>query len=63
MDGQAKRVTIYVGETDQWHHQPAYMAMLEFLRREGCAGATVECGLAGFGGNSRIKTASIARII
>jgi CBS domain-containing protein len=59
MDGQAKRVTIYMGETDQWHHQPAYMGILEFLRREGCAGATVERGLAGFGANSRIKTASI----
>lgn len=59
MDGQAKRVTIYMGENDQWHHQPAYMGILEFLRREGCAGATVERGLAGFGANSRIKTASI----
>jgi CBS domain-containing protein len=59
MNGLGKRVTIYIGETDQWHHQPAYMAILEFLRREGCAGATVERGLAGFGANSRIKTASI----
>jgi CBS domain-containing protein len=59
MNGQGKRVTIYVGETDQWHHQPAYMAILEFLRREGCAGATVERGLAGFGANSRIKTATL----
>jgi CBS domain-containing protein len=59
MDGQGKRVTIYIGETDQWHHQPLFMAILEFLRREGCAGATVERGLAGFGANSRIKTASL----
>lgn len=59
MDDQGKRVTIYIGETDQWHHQPLFMAILEFLRREGCAGATVERGVAGFGANSRIKTASI----
>jgi CBS domain-containing protein len=59
MNGLGKRVTIYIGETDQWHHRPAYMAILEFLRREGCAGATVQRGLAGFGANSRIKTASI----
>jgi CBS domain-containing protein len=56
MDGQGKRVTIYIGETDQWHHQSLYMSILEFLRREGCAGATVERGIAGFGANSRIKT-------
>jgi CBS domain-containing protein len=62
MNGQGKRVTIYIGETDQWHHQPAYMAILEFLRREGCAGATVERGLAGFGANSRIKTASLLEL-
>jgi CBS domain-containing protein len=62
MSAEGKRVIIYIGETDKWHHQPAYMAILELLRREGCAGATVERGLAGFGANSRIKTASILDI-
>jgi CBS domain-containing protein len=62
MNGQGKRVTIFIGETDQWHHQPAFMAILEFLRREGCAGATVERGIAGFGANSRIKTASLLEL-
>lgn len=62
MNGQGKRVTIYAGETDQWHHRPLYLAVLEFLRREGCAGATVERGLAGFGANSRIKTASLLEL-
>lgn len=62
MNGQGKRVTIFIGETDQWHHRPAFMAILEFLRREGCAGATVERGLAGFGANSRIKTASLLEL-
>jgi CBS domain-containing protein len=59
MDGLGKRVTIYIGESDRWHHQAAYMAILELLRREGCAGATVERGVAGFGANSRIKTAML----
>jgi len=62
MNGQGKRVTIFIGETDQWHHRPAFMAILEFLRREGCAGATVERGIAGFGANSRIKTASLLEL-
>jgi CBS domain-containing protein len=62
MDGQGKRVTIYIGETDQWHHQPLFIAILEFLRREGCAGATVARGIAGFGANSRIKTASLLEL-
>jgi CBS domain-containing protein len=59
MDGLGKRVTIYIGESDRWHHQPAYMAILELLRRNGCAGATAERGLAGFGANSRIRTATL----
>ena len=62
MNGQGKRVTIYFGETDQWHHRPVYTAILECLRREGCAGATVERGIAGFGANSRIKTASLLEL-
>jgi CBS-domain-containing membrane protein len=57
-----KRLMIYLGESDLWHHQPAYMAILEFLKREGCAGATVVRGIAGFGASSRIKTAAILRL-
>ncbi len=57
-----KRLMIYLGETDVWHHQPAYMAILEFLKGEGCAGATVVRGIAGFGASSRIKTTTILRM-
>ena len=62
MNGQGKRVTIFIGETDRWYHKPLYMAILEFLRREGCAGATVERGIAGFGADSRIKTTSLLEL-
>ena len=62
MNGQGKRVIIYLSETDQWHHQSLFMAILEFLRHEGCAGATVVRGTAGFGANSRIKTASLVEL-
>jgi CBS-domain-containing membrane protein len=59
---KTKRLLIYLGESDLWHHQPAYMAILEFLRGEGCAGATVTRGIAGFGASSRIKTTAILRL-
>ena len=52
-------VLVYVGESDQVGHTPRYQAMLEYLRREGAAGATVTRGVAGFGVNSRVHTASI----
>jgi CBS domain-containing protein len=56
---RAKRMTIFTGESDQWHHQPLYMAVLEHLKKAGCAGATVTRGIAGFGAHSQIKTANI----
>lgn len=63
MNGQGKRVTIYINNTDQWHHQSLYLAILELLRREGCAGATVTQGVAGFGGSRRIKVAGLVEVV
>lgn len=57
--GMATKVTVYLGESDRWDHKPLYMAILELLRAEGCAGATVTRGLAGFGAHSYIRTAHI----
>ena len=56
------RVQVYMGESDQAGHVPRYQAVLEYLRREGAAGATVTRGLAGFGANSRIHTSAILRL-
>lgn len=56
------RVQVYFGETDQVGHRPRYQALLEYLRREGAAGATVVRGIAGFGHNSRIHTSAILRL-
>jgi PII-like signaling protein len=58
-----KRLTVFLGENDHYHHQPLYMAIVERLRREGYAGATVTRGIAGFGGASRmIHTSTILRL-
>ena len=59
---ETKRLMIYLGESDVWHHQAAYLAILEYLKSEGCAGATVVRGIAGFGASSRIKTTTILRL-
>lgn len=60
--GSAKRLTIYIGESDQWERKPLYQALLHKLKREGVAGATVTRGLAGFGAHSRIHTAALLRL-
>ncbi|MHB8397827.1 MAG: DUF190 domain-containing protein [Candidatus Limnocylindrales bacterium] len=56
------QVHVFFGETDQVGHVPRFQALLEYLRKEGAAGATVVRGVAGFGANSRIHTAAILRL-
>jgi len=60
--GRAKQVTIFISETDQYHHQALYMAIIEMLRREGCSGATATRGVAGFGASSMVHTAAVLRL-
>ncbi|RAQ97834.1 DUF190 domain-containing protein [Thermogemmatispora tikiterensis] len=52
--GKAHVLTIYLGESDQWHGQPLYVAMLQLLREEGCAGATAMRAVAGYGASARL---------
>jgi PII-like signaling protein len=59
LDGEQVLVRIYIGESDRWHHQPLHRALLERLRKEGFAGATVTHGIAGFGAHSVVHTAGL----
>jgi PII-like signaling protein len=51
-----------VGESDRWHGKPLYQAIVERVREEGLAGATVLRGIEGFGADSRLHTARILRL-
>lgn len=62
IEGPAKRVTIFIGESDRWQHKPLHTAIVEMLREEGLAGATVLKGIEGFGKDSRLHTASLLRL-
>lgn len=57
--GRGVRVRAYFGERDHHHGKPLWSGFLEFLRQEGAAGATVTRGIAGYGANSKIHSASI----
>ena len=59
LDGEQLLVRIFIGDSDKWHHQPLHRALLERLRKEGFAGATVTHGIAGFGAASVIHTSSL----
>ncbi|WP_456369230.1 DUF190 domain-containing protein [Geoglobus sp.] len=53
---------IYVGESDRYDGKPLYRYIVEFLRKEGIAGATVLRGMLGYGKSSIIHNSSILRL-
>ncbi|MER5207505.1 DUF190 domain-containing protein [Streptomyces sp. NPDC002825] len=56
LTGRALRVTVFVGETDLWHHKPLYTQIVARAREAGLAGASVFRGIEGFGASSLIHT-------
>ena len=49
--GEQVLMRIFIGEGDRYEHKPPYEALVELLRHEGFAGATVLRGVCGFGAN------------
>lgn len=56
---KAKRLRIYIGETDYYKGRALYQVIVEKAKKLDIAGATVFRGLMGYGANSRIHTAKI----
>lgn len=54
MKAPVKMLLIYVDETDLWHAQPLYEAIVRRLRQAGLAGATVQHGIMGFGSHMKV---------
>jgi uncharacterized protein len=59
LTGPARRLTIFVGESDQFHHHPIYSEIVHRAHSAGLAGATVLRGIEGFGASSHIHTTRI----
>ncbi|MEO6836220.1 MAG: DUF190 domain-containing protein [Candidatus Tumulicola sp.] len=59
IEGTAKLVRIFLGESDRWKGQPLYVAVVEEMRKAGLAGATVFKGILGFGAHSVVHAARI----
>jgi PII-like signaling protein len=53
---------IFIGESDRWHHQPLYEAIVLKARELHLAGATVLRGPMGYGKSSRLHTAKILQL-
>ena len=62
ISGEGKLLRIFVGESDHHEGKPLYQALVERVRAEGLAGATVLRGIEGFGASSHLHTSRILRL-
>jgi PII-like signaling protein len=60
--GPARKVTVFVNETAQYHRQSLYDAILAFLMHKGVAGATATRAFAGFGSHQQLHTPQIEEL-
>lgn len=62
LSGEQMLVRVFIGESDRWQRRPLATALIERLREEQFAGATVFHGVAGFGAHSVLHTTRILRL-
>jgi CBS domain-containing protein len=61
-EGHAKRVRVYLDESDKIGYQPAHVAIVQFLRNANGAGATVFRGIEGFGGSGELHSGHLVDV-
>ena len=61
-ESQAILLRVFIGESDRYKGKSLYMHILEMLKNEGIAGATVFKGIAGFGKHSHFHTTTILQL-
>jgi uncharacterized protein len=60
--GPAKKLTIYVDETEKVHGKPVYEAVMEVLFARKISGASVFRGVAGYGSHGKLHTAKLLEL-
>src|SRR5438094_8086622 len=59
LQGQARRLTVFIGEEDRYDHKPLATEIVHRAQQAGLAGATVVRGIEGFGASNHIHTTRI----
>jgi|SRR5271166_1720437 len=54
IEGRARLMEIYIGESDRWKDKPLYKALVEAMRANDIAGVTVYRGILGYGAHRRV---------
>ena len=55
-DAKAKRLTVFIGESDRYHRRPLYSEIVHRAHAAGLAGASVLRGIEGFGASQHVHT-------
>jgi PII-like signaling protein len=62
LEGEAKLLRIFIGESDRHGGRPLYEAIVLEARKRGLSGASVFKGFMGFGAHSRIHSAKVLQL-
>jgi PII-like signaling protein len=54
IEGKARMMRIYIGESDRWKDKPLHTALVEAMRANDIAGVTVYRGILGYGSHRQI---------
>jgi PII-like signaling protein len=54
IEGRAKLMQIFIGESDRWQGKPLHAALVQAMRAHDLAGATVHRGILGYGAHRRV---------
>ncbi|HEV2323486.1 MAG TPA: DUF190 domain-containing protein [Terracidiphilus sp.] len=54
IEGKARLMRIYIGESDRWRDKPLYISLVEAMRANDIAGVTVYRGILGYGAHRRV---------
>lgn len=60
--GHAKKLTIYLDETDKFQGRPVYEVLLDIFYKKKVAGASVFRGIAGYGSDGVFHTAKMLEL-
>ncbi|HLE41723.1 MAG TPA: DUF190 domain-containing protein [Nitrospirota bacterium] len=60
--GPAKKLTIYVDESDKFHGKPVYEVLLDIFYKRKISGASVFRGIEGYGSDGIFHTAKILEL-
>ena len=61
-NGPAKKLTVYLDETDKFHVKPVYEMLLDIFFKKKIMGVSVFRGIAGYGSNGIFHTAKMLEL-